>query len=86
MARKPLDWTKTGTIVAMAEWLRKSGDELAVVVIRPSDAAFAADPILAAADAGALIEHYLPQLVEDLAKAHQEKRAAGRLELGEMHE
>jgi hypothetical protein len=80
------DLSKTGGLCAAAEWIRKSGEALVVVVIRPTDAAFAADPLVPAEDAGELIARYLPQLVADLRAAHKEKRAAGRLDLGPLEE
>jgi hypothetical protein len=80
------DWTKTGTIVAYAEWLRKKSGALTVMIVRRDDAALAADPRLAASDAADLIEQRVVGLAVDLARARKEKRAAARLELGELHE
>ena len=80
------DWTKTGTIVAYAEWLREKSGALAVVIVRRDDAALAADPHLAALDAQELVEARVSLLADDLEAARREKRKAARLELGELHE
>ena len=85
MSKGP-DWGKTGTIVAMAEWLRKNSGALAVVVIRRDDAALAADPKIAPADVRDLVEDYTPRLAGDLERARREMRAGARLEMGELRE
>ena len=86
MPRPAPDWTKTGTIVAYAEWLREKSGALAVVIVRRDDAALAADPQLAAEDARELVEARVSLLADDLEAARREKRKAARLELGELHE
>ncbi len=86
MAKTGPDWTKTGTIVAYAEWLRKASGAFAVVVVRRDDAALAADPLIAPADIKDLIEDRTSRLVWDLDAARKEKRKAARLELGPMPE
>lgn len=85
MSKGP-DWTKTGTLVAMAEWLRVRSGALCVVVLRRDDASLAADPELAPADARELLRERIDPLVADLAAARAERRKAARLELGELHE
>jgi hypothetical protein len=80
------DWTRTGTIVAYAEWLRKKSGALAVIVVRRDDSALAADEQLAPLDVAPLAMMHLPGLVTDLANARKEKRKAARNELGELHE
>jgi hypothetical protein len=57
-----------------------------VVVIRVQDAVLTADPALAAGDAQDLIEGKIGQLAVDLEAARKEKRKAGRLQMGELHE
>jgi hypothetical protein len=86
MASKGPDWTKTGTIVAYAEWLRSKSGALAVVIVRRDDAALAADAQLAAMDARELVEERVAVLADDLEASRKEKRKAARLELGELHE
>ena len=80
------DWSKTGTVVAMAEWLRARSGGFAVVVLRRDDAVLAVDPELAPEDARELLFERIPPLVADLAAARREKRKAARLELGAMKE
>lgn len=80
------DWTRTGTIVAYAEWLREKSAALAVVIVRVNDSALAADPRLAPADAEQVVMDHLPRLVANLATARQEKKRAARLELGTLRE
>lgn len=80
-ARKGPDWRKTGTIVAMAEWLREKSGAFAVVVIRRDDAALAVDPAIAPGDARELLLERVPNLAADLAAARQEKRKGARMEL-----
>lgn len=86
MARTPPDWTKTGTIAGYAEYLRKSGDAICVLVIRPNDSVFAVDPRCAPEDARGLVEQYIPRLAERVEQARREKKQAARLELGENRE
>jgi len=70
----------------MAEWIRKNGNCLAVVVVRVHDAALAADPAMPAGDATEIIGRYLPELAANLAAAHKESKNTARLELGELTE
>ena len=67
------DWTKTGTICGYAEYLRKQSDAICVLVIRPSDAAFAIDPRCKVADAGELVIESLPDL---LIRATEDRKNA----------
>jgi hypothetical protein len=80
------DWAKTGTIVAMAEWLRDKSGALAVVVVRRDDATLAADLHLAAKDARDLLTDRMPALARDLQASRTEKRRGARLELGPIQE
>lgn len=83
MAGKGPDWTKTGTLVAYAEWLRSKSDAICVVVIRPHDSTFAVDPRCKPEDAQTLVERYIPRLAGAVNFARKEKKpAAARLELG----
>lgn len=81
--RTPPDWTRTGTVAGYAEHLRKRGDAICVLVIRPHDSVFAVDPRCAPADAEQLVRDYISRLAERVEVARREKRAA-RLELPEM--
>lgn len=77
MSKEP-DWTRTGTIVGYAEYLRSKADAFAVVVLRRDDAALAVDPELAPADARELLGERMEPLLADLAVARREKRKAAR--------
>ena len=83
---KGLDWAKTGTVSAMAEWLRAKSDALCVVVVRRDDAVLAADARLTPADAMERVVEYLPGLAADLEASRKQKRSAARLELGPVPE
>lgn len=82
MPRKPLDWTKTGTVSAMSDWLLKSSDAICVLVIRPHDSVFAVDPNCPPSDAEGLVKQYLPFLTSRVAAARKEKKQAARLDHG----
>lgn len=82
MSRPPPDWTKTGTVAGYAEYLRKQGDAICVLVIRPHDSVFAVDPKCAPADAEQLVKDYVSRLAERVDLARKEKKQAARLELG----
>jgi cysteine synthase len=79
---KSPDWTRTGTIAGYAEYLRKSGDAICVLVIRPHDSVFAVDPRCRPEDAEQLVKEYIPRLAEQVEQARREKKQAARLELG----
>ena len=80
-SNKTRDWTKTGTIVALAEWIQKSGGALAGVVIRVDDAALAIDPELMPKDVQELLNDRLPDLIKNMAAARLEMKNAARLEM-----
>jgi cysteine synthase len=80
------DWTKTGTIAGYAEYLRKSGDAICVLVIRPHDSVFAVDPKCKPEDAEQLVIEYVPRLAARVEQARSEKKRAARLGLGENGE
>jgi hypothetical protein len=82
MPRKELDWTKTGTLAAMADWLMKNGDCICVLAIRPHDSVFAVDLKCKPEDAADLVTEYLPRLVGRVEQTRREKKQAARLELG----
>jgi hypothetical protein len=76
------DWTQTGTIAGMAEWLRGKSDAIAVVVVRRDDAVLLAHPDCTPADARDLVIERLFDLARELEFARKEKRsAAARLNL-----
>jgi hypothetical protein len=86
MSRKPLDWTKTGTVAAMAEWLRKSGDAFVVVVVRRDDAVMAVDPEVMPRDAAELVRDHLSSLAADAEAARREGHKAARVEMEPVRE
>ncbi len=83
---KGLDWTRTGTVEAMAAWLREKSDAICVLVIRPEDSVFAVDGNCPPGDAEQLVLDYLPRLTGRVEQARQQKKKAARLELGAMQE
>lgn len=86
MARKPLDWSKTGTVAAMSDWLLTSSDAICVLVIRPNDSVFAVAQGCKPEDAEELATQYLPRLASRLEADRREKKQPARLELGPMPE
>lgn len=80
------DWTKTGTVAGYAEYLRKSGDAICVLVIRPHDSVFTVDPRCSPEDAEQLVKDYLPRLAERVNQARLDKKPAARLVLDPMSE
>jgi len=76
MAKTPRDWTKTGTIAAMARWLREESGALAVIVMREGDGALDVHAEIAPKDVEGMMCVYLAPLIEDLARARAEKRSA----------
>ena len=83
---KALEWGRTGTVEAMAEWLRGKSDALCVIVVRRDDSVLAADPLLAPADVAPRVEMVLPELVSGLAAARAEKRRTARQQFAEVRE
>lgn len=79
MDRNP-DWTRTGTIVAYAEWMRKKARAQVVIVVRRDDAALASDPEIAPLDVRDLVETTCAAIVDDILRAREEKRKAARVE------
>ena len=86
MAKKPPDWTRTGTVSGYAEYLRRQSDAICVVVVRPADLVLALDPRCKPSDAERLVGDYLPLLVERMEQPRKEKKPAARLELGKNRE
>lgn len=80
------DWSRTGTIVAYAEWLRKKAGAFAVIVVRRDDSALSSDPEIQPADVRDLVETACARLVDDIERARKEKRKAARAEYGEVPE
>jgi hypothetical protein len=79
VSRQPLDWSKTGTVCAMADWLMKDGDAICVLVIRPHDSVFSVDPKCAPSEAERLVLEYLPHLTSRVAATRKEQKQAARL-------
>lgn len=86
MARKPPDWTKTGTVGGYAEYLRQNSNALCVVVIRVNDAVLACDAKLAPADARQLVLERMPDLAANVEAARKAGKAAARVELEAVRE
>ena len=64
--KKKWDLTSTHAMGAAAEWLRKRGDAVVVVVIRANDVAFSVDPRCTPLDAVHLLQAELPALLRQL--------------------
>ena len=77
MTKAARDWARTGTIVAMADWLRRESGALAVIVMRGQDGALAVDEAIAPRDVEAMMCAHLTPLVEDLGRAREEMRGHG---------
>lgn len=86
MSRTPPDWTRTGTVVGYADYLRKQSDAICVLVIRPHDSVFSVDPECKPEDAEDLVKQYLPWLAGKVEAARREKKQAARLELGPVEQ
>lgn len=84
-SRRTPDWSRTGTIAGYAEYLRKSAEAFAVVVIRRDDAVLAACEGMRPVDLGERILADVPALMSDLPQARAQKRPA-RVEWGELRE
>jgi hypothetical protein len=82
MAKVERDWSKTGVIVSLADWIRRDGSlpdnqVLAVIVMREKDGALSVCEQVAARDVEAMMCAHLAPLLEDLKKAREEKRKQG---------
>jgi hypothetical protein len=82
MANAKRDWTKTGVIVSLADWIQRDGSVsgnqvLAVIVMRERDGALSLDPSIALKDVEAMMCAHLAPLLEDAAAARAEKRKQG---------
>lgn len=80
------DWTKTGTVASMADWLRKKSGALAVIVVRVEDAVLSADAEIAPSDVERVVADKLLLLTKNLAAARLKKKHAARLDLGPLGE
>jgi hypothetical protein len=86
MSRKPLDWTRTGTVHAMAKWILESSDAIAVVVVRRDDAVLVVHPECRPVDAQGLIENRIGDLAVAVDQVRAGRRKDGRVELEPLHE
>jgi hypothetical protein len=86
MSRPPLDWTKTGTVNAMADWIRKDGGAFVVLVIRRDDAVLVVDAEITPRDAQQLVEDRIGDLAIALDQARRGMRKDARLEFGTILE
>jgi hypothetical protein len=84
-ARKPPDWTRMGTLAGYAKYLREQSGALMVMVIRRDDSVMSIDEQLLGKDVIPLVSEHIGGLVEDVAKAREEKRPA-RLQMEELEE
>lgn len=84
MPRPPADWTKTGTVVGYAKWLRKSADAICVVVICPNRNVFEVDPACAPHDAQRLVEDRIGDLAIAVDRMRRGLSKDGRVELPPM--
>jgi hypothetical protein len=75
--KKKWDLTKTHSMAAAAEWLRKRGDCILVVAIRANDVAFSADPRCTPLDAVELVRVELPRLLQQLEMDRVREKAKG---------
>lgn len=71
------DWTKTGTIQGMANWIQKEasvggGGCLFVCVVRVDDLAIASDMALLPRDVLTVFEDRIPELIEKLEANRRE--------------
>lgn len=76
MSRPPLDWTRTGTLQAMGEWVRCEIGALVLVAVRARDAVLLAEPGMAPLDAEGAARRCAGQLVAAIA---QERRRGHRV-------
>jgi len=82
MPRTPPDWTKTGTIVGYAKWLRKNADAICVVVICPDRNVLEVDPGCAPREAQRLVEERIGDLAIAVDRMRRGLSKDGRFELG----
>lgn len=83
---KDLDWSKTGTVEAMARWIRDNSGAMAVVVVRVDDAVLAADGKLEPQDAQDLVIDRVIDLARLLKAERQAKKKSARLKLDPVRE
>jgi hypothetical protein len=83
MARKELDWTRTGTLQAMGEWVRAEIGAVALVAVRPGDAVLLAAPGLALLDVQQAARRCVPQLTKAIAIERRKDSRANHA--GVMH-
>jgi hypothetical protein len=82
VAKVERNWEKTGTIVSLADWIRKDGSVadnqvLAVIVMRARDRALSVREDVALKDIEPMMSAHLAPLLDDLEKARAEKRKQG---------
>jgi len=73
---KPWDLTSVHALEGAAEWIRKRGDAIVVMVVRGQDFAFAVDERCAPSDAAELVRDLLEQMVEEANRAREARRDA----------
>ena len=71
---KPWDLTSVHALEGAAEWIRKRGDAIVVMVVRGQDFAFAVDERCAPSDAAELVRDLLEQMVEEANRARGKTR------------
>lgn len=71
--KKNWDLTSRHSLEGAAEWVRKKSGALLVLVVRGEDVAFALDPAIRLADAGAMVEAAMPELVESVTRQRAER-------------
>jgi hypothetical protein len=92
MSKPQRDWTRTGTIEALAGWMQREGDvdgnaALAVIVMREKDGALAVSAAIAVKDVEAMMCAHLAPLLEDLARNRAEgKKPTARVKWEEVGE
>ena len=83
---KELDWTRTGTVHAMAEWLRSKSEAFVVVVVRRDDAVLVVDKDVMPRDAQNLVEMRIGDLAIAVDRMRRGIQKDGRVELGPVEE
>jgi cysteine synthase len=86
MPRPPADWTKTGTVVGYADWLRKKSDAICVVVICPDRNVLCVDPDCRPRDAQRMVEDRIGDLAIAVDRMRRGLSKDGRVELPPVEE
>ncbi len=72
--RKPLDWSKAGTVESMCRWIQKSGDCVLVLAIRAEDAVLVLADGVKVADAEGVIYMGLADALERMGRKAEAER------------